>query len=351
MLVGPTSKGRKGTAEYQIRNLFQIADQEWELNNISSRISTGEGMLDQIRDASEPKLDRKTREMVVEDPGVTDKRLMFSISEFGFVFDAMIRPGNTASATLRELWNCPKVIKPGTKTNKTKVTEPHVSVMGHMTITELRTKLDSTSVSNGFGNRFLYVLSRRIHALPFGGQFDDKTAAELGEIALNLKDALALAKSRGQMFRTPDANKAWARLYRRITRDQPGLFGDLVGRAEPQVLRLALIYALLDRSDMIECCHLKAADAVRQYSEASTQFIFGDSLGNPLADQILRLLRHAGKRGMNRRELYAGLGNNPQKEKLSEALGLLATCGKATCVVLPGSGTGASSWVERWFAT
>ena len=65
------------------------------------------------------------------------------------------------------------------------------------------------------------------------------------------------------------------------------------GRADPQSLRLALIYAVLDGSDgVIRPVHLKAALAMWQYYEDSARFIFGDSIGDPVADTILHALRN-----------------------------------------------------------
>jgi hypothetical protein len=257
MLAGPTSKGRKGTAESQVQKLFRVADPEWELKNISTMISTGEGILDKIRDASEPKRDKKTGEMVIDDPGVDDKRLMLCVREFGTVFKAMKRDNYTTSGVIRVLWDCPRQIDPGSKHNKTKVTEPHVSIMAHITIDELKRELDSNSATNGFGNRFLYALSQREIYLSHPGQFDAESTAKIELVAADLKAALAMAKGRGRVFLAPDADAMWGPLYRRLTRDQPGLFGALTSRSEPQVLRLALEYALLDRSENIECCHLK----------------------------------------------------------------------------------------------
>jgi hypothetical protein len=351
MLAGRTSKGRKGTAELQARHPFEVADAIWELNNFNSTISSGEGILDQIRDAGEPKRDKRTGQMIVEDQGVADKRLMLCVREFASAFDNMQRPGNTASATIRDLWDSPRVIKPATKHSKIKVTGAHVSIMAHMTINELRSKLDSNSATNGFGNRFLYACSKRENIRSRGGKFNAETTAKLGKIARDLKEALAMAKQREEMFRTAAADETWDALYMQLTVDQPGLFGDLTARSEPQVLRLALIYALLDQSEAIECCHLKAADALWRYCEDSARHIFGDSLGNPFADDVLRLLKQAGSRGLSRREIYAAFGNNPNKAKLSTALTLLATCGRAKCIEKPGTGFGASAMIERWFAT
>ncbi|MDQ4147072.1 MAG: hypothetical protein M3120_05215, partial [Pseudomonadota bacterium] len=64
----------------------------------------------------------------------------------------------------------------------------------------------------------------------------------------------------------------------------------MTSRAEAQVIRLALLYALLDQSSIIQPTHLKAR-LVWEYAEASARYIFGSTLGDPLADDILRSLR------------------------------------------------------------
>ena len=51
-------------------------------------------------------------------------------------------------------------------------------------------------------------------------------------------------------------------------------------------MRLSLIYALLDLSERICLEHLEAALAVWRYSANSAVWVFGDSLGDPTADEI-----------------------------------------------------------------
>ena len=53
--------------------------------------------------------------------------------------------------------------------------------------------------------------------------------------------------------------------------------------------------------------HLLAALAVWDYCEASARFIFGDALGDPVADEILRALRQAGEEGMTRTAIRENL--------------------------------------------
>ena len=50
LLAGPTAKGRKGTAANRIRPIFDVADCDWAHNNVTSGISSGEGILHAIHD-------------------------------------------------------------------------------------------------------------------------------------------------------------------------------------------------------------------------------------------------------------------------------------------------------------
>ena len=97
----------------------------------------------------------------------------------------------------------------------------------------------------------------------------------------------------------------------------------MLGRAEAQVLRLALIYALLDGQAFIDAPHLLAALACWDYCEASARYIFGGTLGDPIADEILRLLRGS-RVGATRTEISNHFGRHRSGEEIGRALAVLA---------------------------
>jgi hypothetical protein len=81
VLVGQSSKGRKGTSWHQIAYILQHVDEEWR-NNIANGLSSGEGLIWAVRDPiTETKpIREKGRhtgeyEKVIIDHGVVDKRL------------------------------------------------------------------------------------------------------------------------------------------------------------------------------------------------------------------------------------------------------------------------------------
>ena len=60
------------------------------------------------------------------------------------------------------------------------------------------------------------------------------------------------------MARDPEAQTLWEQVYERLSTGQPGILGAVLGRAESQTLRLSMIYAIADRSALIQRCHLEA---------------------------------------------------------------------------------------------
>ena len=82
------------------------------------------------------------------------------------------------------------------------------------------------------------------------------------------------------------ARRLWEWAYDRLSSDAGGLYGAAIGRAEPQVMRLALVYALSMGSPVIDEEHLAAALEAWRYSDESARYLFGASTGDPVADRI-----------------------------------------------------------------
>ena len=84
------------------------------------------------------------------------------------------------------------------------------------------------------------------------------------------------------------------------------------------------LYALLDESDVIRIEHLKAALALWSYCDRSAGYVFGESLGDPIADQILDAIREAGT--LNKTEIR-DLFNRNHTSKIKKAILLLLDLG------------------------
>jgi hypothetical protein len=250
VLVGESSKARKGTSWGRARWLLEQADPEWTDRCLASGLSSGEGLIWAVRDPITTRSPVKDRgrttgyEEVESDPGVSDKRLLVQEPEFAGVLRQMERQGNTLSAILRQAWETGN-IRSLTKNSPARVTGGHVSVVGHITADELRRYLTRTEIANGLGNRFLWACVRRSKFLPEGGR-----PADLSRYEKRLRDVLAAARTFGEITKDADARDLWAGVYRDLSEGRPGLAGSLTARGESQVLRLAGLYAVLDQSDV-----------------------------------------------------------------------------------------------------
>ncbi|GAC1496668.1 MAG: hypothetical protein NVS1B1_14310 [Candidatus Limnocylindrales bacterium] len=135
-------------------------------------------------------------------------------------------------------------------------------------------------------------------------------------------------------------------VYAELSDARPGLVGAVTSRAEAQVMRLACLYALLDLSGKIRREHLEAGLAVWQYCEASARHIFGDSLGDPFADEILYALR-ASPSGLTRTDLHDHFHRHKGAGELERALEVLVQAGLVRRVVEQSTG---GRRADRWTA-
>ncbi len=349
-VVGASSRARKGTSKYPVQRLMEEADifassclvpslsnkyitnarfgESSSPSNyvVSSKkcpmsegpLSSGEGIIYRLRDASEETGDDGRP----VDKGSADKRLIVVEGELGGVFKVMQRDGSIVSTVLRVAWDG-GVIEPLTKTSRIRASNPHLCIVGHITADELKELLTTVDLRNGLANRFLWVMARRTRQISRPKAMPDAAAADL---AGRIGAALAHATP-GQVAWSGDALELWDTLYPELTAEREGAWGYATGRAEAQVPRLALIYALLDNRLVIEPEHLEAAHAVWRYCDASARYLFAESAADPIGNKILDALRAAGG-AMSQTEIYRSFGCNMPADKLGAALTLLQEHGR-----------------------
>ncbi len=349
-LVGASSKGRKGSSWSHVFRLFAQVDEEWANKALADGLVSGEGLIWAVRDEAEklkrlPKKEREKRgneyETVIEDPGVKDKRLFVIEAEFARILRVLGREGNTLSAVMRSAWDHGN-LRSMSKKDPGKATGAHISVITHVTKSELVRYLDKTEAGNGFGNRFLWFCTRRSKCLPDGGEVPEEDLLGLG---LAVSEAVEFARTVGEIVRDDEARSLWHQVYPTLSEGKPGLLGAMLGRAEAQVMRLACLYALLDRSKVIGHVHLKAALALWEYSERSARYIFGSALGDKAADRILGALKDSPD-GLTRTELRQLFSGHVSKPEIDAALTLLLELGIVHSETVRTDGRPA----EKWFA-
>jgi hypothetical protein len=341
-LVGATSRGRKGTSAGYPRRLLGEIDPAWK-SRVKGGLSSGEGIIWNVRDAVCGH--NKKGEEICEDEGESDKRLCILESEFARALAKTGQDGNVLSSVLRQAWDTGDLntLVSGRSKSPVQATGAHVSVIAHITANELRRTLAEVEAANGFGNRFLWLCVRRVQLLPEGGNYPHKALAPLQQ---RLVEAIFAARRVAGMLRSDAARLRWREIYATLAEGSPGLVGALTARAEAQVLRLSMLYALCEQSAVIDTPHLEAAYALWQYCDASARYIFGESLGDPLADTILQMLRYAGSTGLTRTDVSAEFGRHVKSAAIGHALALLGREGFARLAVEKTPGRPS----ERWFA-
>jgi hypothetical protein len=348
VLVGETSKGRKGVSFGRARALFQQADPAWATNRIAGGLSSGEGLIWTVRDPifrRDPIRERGRvtgYEEIEADPGEPDKRLLVHEPELALVLRVMGREGNSLSAIIRQAWDSGN-LRTLTRNNPLKATGAHVSIIAHITRTELLRYFDSTEMGNGFGNRFLWVCVVRSKFLPDNEDRRVDTAT-LTKLMARLTDTVRFAATVGEMRKDDQARADLSAVYRPLSEGRLGMLGAVTSRAEAQVMRLGCIYALLDRSAVIRREHLRAALAVWTYCEQSAAYIFGNTLGDPVADGVLRALREA-PTGLTRTDISNIFGRNRDSYQISRALDSLRESGRARSEFEETEGRKAERWV------
>jgi hypothetical protein len=347
LIVGATSKGRKGSSWGQVRRLFDAASPTWTGEHIKTGLSSGEGLVWEVRDGGEPpgrseRSGRTGSRQAMPDQGVRDKRLLILESEFASPLKAMGRDGNILSAVLRQAWDSGD-LRTLAKNSPAKASGAHISVIGHVTAEELRRQLDRTEVANGFLNRFLLACVRRSKLLPEGGAL---TEAEVERMAVKVRGTADAASEIGVVSRDEAATALWKAVYPALSSGRPGLLGAVTSRAEAQTMRLACIYSTLDQSNIVRASHLRSALAVWEFCENSARFIFGDALGDPVADELLRALR-ATPDGMTRTQIRDHFNGHGGKS-VGRALASLTEFGLVSRRQMPSSG---GRPAERWVAT
>jgi hypothetical protein len=323
VLVGATAFSRKGTSLDHCKRVFRIADEEWAKNNFITGLASGEGLIARLADFPETQ-----RSVVITDP------------EFGRTLTAAQRDGSILSHVLREMYDSGH-LESNTRKSPMRIDGVHAALVGHITAEEYRAKLATLEIANGSANRLPPICVKRRQRLAEGGSLSD---SDLAGIAKRVNPALTFARQPRRMRRSDEARALWKSWYDAVP-DEGGLLGAMTARAEAHVLRLSMIYALLDCSETIEIVHLLAAIAFWDYAVASARYIFGRTLGDKIADRILDELRlvHPGWRTRDQlRDLFS---RHEPADRLRVALESLERQGLAARTVVKTAGRPEERWV------
>jgi Protein of unknown function (DUF3987) len=315
--VGETSVARKGQSWSDAGSVFEAASPGWREDFVYGGFGSGEGLIARVAE----RMDAGARDQGT----VRDPRLVVYESEFGSVLRVANRDGSILSGIMRDAWDGTP-LQNNIRRERLKAPAGHmVSIVGHITVDELRRELTRTDIANGLGNRLLFAIVRRTRKIAHPRSVDPNA------LAADLDAVTKRAAGVERMRFTEAGADAWTLVYD-VLEDEAeragGLVGPLLARGSAQTLRLAVIYALLDASDSIHAEHVEAAVALWRYCSRSVRAIFGGSTGNPLADRIAEGVDHAGPSGLTRTQVSELLGRNHSKTEIDVAVDELTRTGR-----------------------
>jgi hypothetical protein len=279
LTVGKSSIGRKGTTTNAVLEIIERVQPGFK-DAILRGLSTGQGVISALIDPA----------VEVEEgalPPPKQQCTLVDISEFDELLSVMRREENTLAAVLRDAWDG-KSLAVLTRNQPLRVANASLSALANITRRELVEKLTTTAKTNGFANRFLFVWSERSKIVPRGVNID---TLPIGPLVVKLHQAVQAAANLGPVQRDDATSELWDEEYKRLTDRDDSICDSLLARADAHVVRLSLLYALLDGKRVIGLPHLRAALAFWDYCEASVRFIFGDEIDGQ-AERILRALEN-----------------------------------------------------------
>jgi hypothetical protein len=297
------------------RAIWSKIDSSFADTNITQGLNSGAGLLSHLRDPSER---RDKNGKTVRDEGVIDKRRVFLEEELASVLKQGHRESDPLLEYLRQFYDGRRVVSSVVK-DPVRVTEGHVSLIGHCTPGDLETYLSDADKVNGTANRILWAFGVRSQILPKGGNvFDllDFLGADLQE----LSQVVEFAKTVGEIRRTLEAEARWEAIYREFATVPPVRLGAFFVRAAPQVMKIASLFALGDRSKLVDVGHLDAALAIWRLSERTLRFIFKADV-DPRAEKLLAELKAAAPEGLTKTQINdRAFRGNLNAESLDELL-------------------------------
>jgi hypothetical protein len=295
LIVGRTSDGAKGTALSVVEAVRRRALPDFDAQTTSG-LSSAEGLIEAVRDGTAD-----------EDPGIEDKRLLVKESEYRIVLTRARREGNTLGPVLRQAWDGDTLRTLSRSSNRLTATDAHIVVVGHITPREFTNTVSGADISGGSVNRLLICLSKRARLHP---RFGNIPRDVLDSAAQMFSAAHSAAWGRDRVDFDDTFWPAWERAYRELNRDRPESDAtDATARGVPQVLRLSLLYALMDTAKMITAQHLGAAQALWRYCEASAVWLFSSYDAETLraaSTGLTEFIRKAGSEGRTRTDISRG---------------------------------------------
>lgn len=341
LIIGDTAVGKGGTWN-RARRFFEAVEQGFAKlhhSDVQSAPALIRLVTDEVvRARSNKKKGGHSLEVCLA--GVTDKRCLIINQEMQSILTAKGRNGATLGQLMKNAWDG-ETLENNTVDQRLRATDPHISLIGHITPAEFFAALASSKCdrSNGFYNRMFVVVAKKIRSLPHGAPWPECTG-----LVKRIKDALeALGPADPLPAEIPclefddEAKALWEPFYHACGEpDAHPFFDGLTGfrerLAKGLVKRVAMINAVLDQAAAINGAHLTAAKAFGLHNMYGLSSYLTRSNGAAVGeDKTVARLRDAMQKApgeYNKTELWRLIGNRPFADQVGVAISRLVQSGE-----------------------
>ncbi len=241
------------------------------------------------------------------------KSVILRLPEFASLLKTGKRDG-TANLLpeLTQLYDCPPVAEQKTRQHPVEWKEPFLNLATASTKKWLADSLSELLILGGFGNRYVYPLGTMKAPTANPPPMDKQAFADLLK---EINEVREWVKERGpdqrQLTIDSDAEELFAEWYElfALQASGEGIIPSLAVRLQEYAWKLALLYAVCEKSDVITREHLEPALAVVDWQRESNRAIFSDFLGNnkEIEGRIVSRLEQAEGRTRLDRDMYKSL--------------------------------------------
>jgi hypothetical protein len=321
VIVGPTALGRKGTSLNLTQKLLGDVPDLREIRGLGS----GEALVADLASVDE-----------------SSKHTVIIEEEFARLLESAGRSGSTLSQMIRQLYDG-KDLGRRTAEARQVATDYHTALIGHITPDELRLLLSASDQTNGLANRFLMVASHTSRIVVWDDQGDPNHLCRKAVEAAGIASIARLGRNRGPMSIDDGAYHALVYLsHGEHLRTE----SDLLMRLWSHLLRVTLIYAVMDGGTVVRIEHVKAALAFVLYAMESTLTIFSQQEMSSTTSKILNLIEKSGVNGLTRTQLTAQLSNHVKSDQRDAAISELAASGLIAITTRSSGGRPAEIYVS-----
>lgn len=327
IVLGSTGASKKGTSFGDVKWFFDKYYPEFSQKKLKTGVNSGEGLINCIRDRVVVKEKDKTgKEIeVVKDEGALSKIVLFLETEFSRLLKAGKRDGSTVTEIYRNAWD-QVPLEINTSQRSIRSTDYSVSLIAHITPKEFKSLVSEIDSSNGYLNRFMFCLIGSAEPRPFPTSFEKVDFS----FSIELISVLCLINSleNEELVLADSAKSLYEEYFNEYHYRAEDELSELTSRNIPHLLKMAMIYAILDQSFEIKIEHLKAAKALVDFSEASIRNIFKDKMFSRKEMKVLKFLGQNSGHILRSKIQSDCFKNNSSKDELDLIRDKLINCGK-----------------------